>query len=75
MLSFILQGTKCTIDDEYNIECDGQCADLIKMFWEGILSQTEPSSPCPIDRMHAEMEELGANILHYDIEYVEGRIY
>ena len=75
MLSFDFRGTKCIIDDDYNIKSEGTLADKIRTIWDSILSDVRPYSPCPIDEMHAFFEDLGADIAHYDIEAVEGMVY
>lgn len=75
MLIFKIEDTVCKIDDNYSLECDGRKENEIKQIWENVLSETKPSSPCPIDKMHTIMENLGAEIVKYEEEFNSELVY
>lgn len=75
MLIFKIEDTVCKIDDNYSLECDGRKENEIKQIWENVLSETKPSSPCPIDGMHTIMENLGAEIVKYEEEFNSELVY
>jgi hypothetical protein len=75
MLIFKIEDTVCKIDDNYSLECDGRKENEIKQIWENVLSETKPSSPCPIDEMHTIMENLGAEIVKYEEEFNSELVY
>lgn len=49
--------------------------DEVKQIWENVLSETKPSSPCPIDEMHTIMENLGVKIVKYEEEFNSELVY
>lgn len=75
MLKFKLKDTVCTIDDDYNIDCNGSLTDFLNAIWQSVLVQSAPDMPCPIDSMHAKMEDIGAEILRYEQEYNPDLVY
>ena len=75
MLEFIILDTYCKISDDYSIECKGGEAEKIKIIWEGILNDSAPNRPCPIDEMHGTMESLGAKIIKYEEEFNPNLVY
>lgn len=75
MLEFNVLNTNCKIEDDYSIECKGAEAEDIKAIWEGVLSESAPNRPCPIDEMHDIVEKLGAKIIKYEEEFNPKLVY
>lgn len=73
MLEFKFDSKTYVISDDYSITPkDG---DLIDLIWQNILLNSEPSLPCPIDRMYVEMQDLGADIKKYNPEFDPDVLY
>ncbi len=73
MLEFNFNSITYTIKDDYSITPKN--GDLINHIWQNILLDSEPSRPCPIDRMYVEMQDLGAEIKKYIPEFNPEVIY
>lgn len=75
MLRFKLLDTTCTIDDDYNIECEGSMKHNIMLVWFNLELKAAPSRPCPIDSMYAFVKKLGAEIIEYQEEFNPNVVY
>ena len=73
MLEFKFNSINYVINDDYSIAPkDGG---VINQIWQNILLDSEPYLPCSIDRMYAEMQDLGADIKRYVPEFNPEVVY
>lgn len=73
MLVFEIGITEYAISDNYDLSPKRE--DLINSMWKNILLESEPSLPCPIDRMYNEVVSIGAKIKQYKPEFNPNLIY
>jgi hypothetical protein len=73
MLEFKFDSKTYVISDDYSITPKN--GDLVNSIWQNILLDSEPSRPCPIDRMCVEMQDLGADIKKYTPEFNPDVLY